>query len=138
MSGMGWEPRILQYGEPKKCVLIKILLQLNFVQRKCKLFSIGSPSPTTGSFSETCQLLRSIFLFLLRSLSPSFSYHNSSNGPVSFSAHTCQCLQRRQECAVKSGPKPLRYISRLCLYPTCTFVLVRMCAGISQGRKDLP
>lgn len=62
-----------------KNVLIKILLQSNFAEGKCNLFSLGSPFPTTGSFSKTCQLLRSIFLFLLLSLSPSFSYQDASN-----------------------------------------------------------
>lgn len=84
MSEIGWEPRILQYHEPKKRVLIEILPQLNFALERCKLFSLGSPFPTTGSVGETCQLLRSIFLFLLLSLSPSFSYHDSSNGPCIF------------------------------------------------------
>ena len=73
-QGAEWEgeARILESSEHKKNVFIKILQQSNFAQEKSKLFSLAASSPSIRSFSKTCQLLRSIFLFLLLGLSPGF------------------------------------------------------------------
>lgn len=57
------EARTLEYGEN---VLIKILWQSNFAQGKYKLVILGLPFPIIVSCNKTCQLLRSIFLFLLQ------------------------------------------------------------------------
>lgn len=87
---------MLGSGVHKKMLLIKILLQLNFAQGKYRLFGLGPPSPTIGSFSKTCQFLRSIFLFLLLSLSPSLSYHDASNRACIFLSSHLSALARER------------------------------------------
>lgn len=57
-------------------------------------------------------------------------------GPVSFSAHACQCLLEKHESVMESGPRPQRCISWAvcaCVY-VCVHVFmcvyVYVCVGV--------
>lgn len=75
----------------------------NLAQRKWKPFSLGSPFPSIGSFCKGCQLLRSIFLFLLLALSLSFSYHDASNRACIFLSSHLSVLAREGRVSWKVG-----------------------------------
>lgn len=89
----------------------------------------------TGSSSETCQPLRSIFLFLLLSLSPSCSYQDSSNRACIFLSSHLSVLAMKVRGCCKNWAK-CSEVHFLALRAHTQNVCVHTCARVHRATKE--
>ena len=87
---------------------------------------------------KTCQLLRSIFLFLLLSLSPSFSYHCASNRACIFLSSRLSVLAREAWVCYGKWAKAseVHFLECVCVCVcvcVCFYVCVCVCMYMRVG-----
>ena len=108
--------------------LIKVLLQWNLHRWSINFSIWAHPLLSLHPSVKTCQLLRSIFLFLLLSLSPSFSYHGASNRACIFlSSHLSVLARGAWVCYGKwAKASEVHFLECVCVC-VCTCMYVFMC-----------